>query len=784
MTRSVRRRVGGIRLGRTSLVRALGVLGAVAIALTAVLGLLRVEVRTSLTSFLPEDDPSLAAYEELGGTFGAEPIVVLLETGDRSDPVLSTSRMPDILRLEGELAQIPGVTGVYGPATMLNQIAGRAKDLLSELMGRRDAEIATAQERARSEGGTAQEIRSSGTAARAQFDARYGPLLVTAMSGGLPTLTNQRFIDSVVYGDDGAPRGPWRSVVPLPQAAAIMVRPHSGLDANETAVLLDRVQRTVDDRHPRDVSTVVTGTPVIVSALSARTVEDVPVLVGLAVGGLAACLLGAFWIARSRRLLPLGVTLMALAVSLSIFGWMDRPLTLGMVAFSSVLLGLGCYYPTYFLTGARLRTVVVVAMASAGSLLTLCLSPMPLVRDIGLLLGVGVLVCLALALPLSRRAIPDAPVEAHLRHEPSPVRRPGAARASLAALVVLAGWGWWLLPQIEVSADVEHFAGHLPELADARHAEEILGSSGEIEVVLSGSDTLTPQALRWMDRVQMQIGRAHGDEMRALISPVSLLDFLGSRPTQEQIDSAYRLVPDYLSNAVLSADRSTAVLRYGVRLDDISRLGEVEAELRREIPPPPDGYEVELVGLPLVLAHGQDILSQDRHAASLWGIAVAGLILIVGLRRRADAIRAVAGAAIATGIGLVLLHVSGRGFDPVTIGVGALTVAVGAEFTVVRSEAVRRNSRMLRRTVGLVAATSGVGYLALLGSGLGAVRDFGVELAIAVFLAYFASNVVVAASTRTIRDGAPGATPRPEAHPQGVSARTAQKKELQEATNV
>ena len=58
------------------------------------------------------------------------------------------------------------------------------------------------------------------------------------------------------------------------------------------APLVERVERTVDERRPDDVSTVVTGTPVVVSALSGRTVDDVPVLVGLAVGGVAIATAG------------------------------------------------------------------------------------------------------------------------------------------------------------------------------------------------------------------------------------------------------------------------------------------------------------------------------------------------------------------------------------------------------------------------------------------------------------------------------------------------------------
>jgi predicted RND superfamily exporter protein len=724
---------------------------AVALAAMCVAGLVRLDVRTSLSSFLPADDEYLTSYQELGESFGAEPLVVLVETNKAADPVLTTDRMSALVRLEGTLAGLPGVASVYGPGTTLNQLAGRAKDLLAQLVGRRDAEIALAQAEAKAKGATKAETRKAGADARLSFDARYGPLLVSAMGGGLPTLGNQAFIDQVVYAEGGGPRGAWKFVVPRRQSAAILVRPAADLDARGVAALLDRVDAAVGELRPDGTTTTVTGTPVIVTALSDRAVADAPVLGVLAVVGLGLCGAGAVWLRRSRRLLPLAVTLVGLAASLSVFGWLERPVTLGMVAFSSVLLGVGMYYPTYALTGATRRTVTVVALASGSSLATLAFSPMPLVRDIGLLLGLGVGVCLLLTLAVvhGRLVGPATTLASGRESSPSaPARSRTTVRALLLAGVLAAGAGWAALPGIEIAAEVDHFAGGLPELDDARHAEQVLGSSGEVDLVLTGIDTLTPESLAWMRAAGQHVAREHGDVMRAVLSPATFLDFLGDDPTQDQVDAAARLLPAYLSGAVVSPDRSRALLTYGVRLDDVSELTMLRGELLRDLPPPPAGSKVELVGLPLVLVQGQSLLSDDRITVNLLGITVAGLVLFAGLRRRADAVRAIASAVVATGWGFGLLAVTGRGFDPVTIALGALTVAVGAEFAVVRAEAARGDSAVLRRAVGLMAAASAVGYLVLLASGLAAVRTFGAELAVGVGLAFAAASLVVAATVR------------------------------------
>lgn len=728
-----------------------------------VLGLGKVRLETSLDSFLPADDPQLQSYDALGRELGGEPIVVLVETDDAQ--VLTVDRMPALVRLEGELSAVAGVSSAYGAGTLLNQVAGRAQDLLAELLGRRDAEAEVARANALAAGADDAAAQAAADEAYAVFDARYGPLLVEGMAGGIPTLSNQDFIDTVTLGSAGNPRLAWRFLLPTRQAAAVLVRPVAGLDAARTAALVRDVRAVVEASAPEGAEVTVTGTPVMVTALSDTATADAPRLGVLAVAAVALCFALARWLPRGRRWLPLATTAVAVTVTVALLGWWGRPVSLGTVAFSSVLLGIGCYYPTYALTRARLRTVVTVGLATAASLATLVLSPMPLVQDVGVTLGLGVLVCLLLALVLrrllARRPGGLGPSDGEALRStttepaapPAPLRR---ARVLLAGVGLVAVAGWVALPGLRVDADVEHFAGGVPELEDARHVEDVLGSSGEVTVVLRGTDVLSPEALAWQRQVVDQVARESGDVMRAAVSAPALLPFLDDTATAEQIDAAVRLMPEYLTRTVVTPDRRTAALTYGVRLDDVAGLAEVRRRLLADLPPPPSGYEVELTGLPLVLLQGSDLVSADRVVANVAGILVAAAVLAVGLRRRGDALRAAVAATVATGVGFALLALAGRGLDPVTVSLGALTAAIGCEFTVVGAEAVRRGSAQLRRAVVLVAATSAAGYLALLGSGLGVVRGFGAQLAVAVLLALLASRLVVDA---TVRPAAP-ADPR------------------------
>jgi predicted RND superfamily exporter protein len=163
---------------------------------------------------------------------------------------------------------------------------------------------------------------------------------------------------------------------------------------------------------------------------------------------------------------------------------------------------------------------------------------------------------------------------------------------------------------------------------------------------------------------------------------------------------------------------------------------------------------MELTGLPMVAARGSELVSADRVLANILGIAVAGTVLAIGLRRRTDAVLAVGSAVLATGAGLFLIWLSGTELTPITVALGSLTAAVGCEFAVVLAEAARRGRSPLRIAVPLVTGASVLGYVVLLASGSAVVRQFGLQLAGAVVLSML-SSLVVLWVLRSFRPSAP-----------------------------
>lgn len=785
MNRSLRSTLGG----RTAAFAALrpsgrsvfGLIMVIGVLAATVAGLAQVKVETGVDSFLPSSDPSVQRYEELAGSFGGDPIVVLLRAPERPG-LLDREVLPNVLGMEGQLANLGDVASVYGPATTLNQLASQSQKLLAELTGRRDGLQRAA---AISAGQRGEDPAAAGKAAVEQFDARYGPLIVQGLPVGLPTLRNQRFIDHSIFNDAGQPRPQWRYVVPDERSLAVLVRPREGLDQAGTERLVAAVRDTVA-ASGLPAEPTVSGVPAITASLGASVDSEAPVLGGIAVLVSGLCLLLVPWTRRPRRLVPLAVTLAATATTLAVLGWIGWPVSLGVVAFLPVLVGLGSYYPTYFARGARPRTVVVVALGTAVGFGALTLSPLPFVRDLGLTLALGVGLAVTIGWFVYR---PGGWIGPDSRSEPagSEADGPGSSavvgdrpsssgRRAMAAVVVaavLAIAGWTTLPFLPLQTSVDALSAGLPAVDDAAKVEQTLGSGGELAVVLRSADgpagekadVLTPEAWRWMTAAQQQIVRAHGDEARPALSAPSLLSFLGQAPSPEQIRAGVRLLPPYLTGAVLRPDGKVAVLSFGVRLDDLDRLRDLSRAITAELPPAPPGFVAEVSGLPAVAVRGYELVSADRYLAGTAGLVAAGLVLAVGLRRRRDAGRAVLAAALATGTNLLLLWITGTPLNPLTVALGSLTAAVGCEFTVMTADAVRGRDPRLRTAVNLAALTSGAGFAVLAFSDLAVMREFGLLLALSVLLSYLAARLVVrafppAASSRPVTvDDPAGHTP-------------------------
>ena len=101
-------------------------------------------------------------------------------------------------------------------------------------------------------------------------------------------------------------------------------------------------------------------------------------------------------------------------------------------------------------------------------------------------------------------------------------------------------------------------------LDDAAHAESVIGSSGEIDLLVRGDDVVSPTTLAWMTQVQRMLLRRFGDDLRPVVSAPTLLGFLGraDRVSERVVlaiaDTGHALIIDDGVGSGSSDDAATA----------------------------------------------------------------------------------------------------------------------------------------------------------------------------------------------------------------------------------
>jgi hydrophobe/amphiphile efflux-3 (HAE3) family protein len=448
-------------------------------------------------------------------------------------------------------------------------------------------------------------------------------------------------------------------------------------------------------------------------------------------------------------------------------------------------------------------TIVAAGIATAVGFLVLLASPVPMVRGFGALLVVGIAVALACALlagfaalvrfgePRRPDGVPPAlprlraaagglgrriagstagrtvagrwrelrlwTLERGERALATSIARP---RRVLAIALALAVVGWVADTQQTVVSDVRELVpADLQALRDVNELQEETGVSGEIDVTVRAADVTDPEVLAWMSDFQRQVladaGYRSGARCTQAKNPpelcpaLSLPDILAavggdSRRVEALIDA----IPGYLSQGVITADRKTANLAFGIRLQPLERQQEVVERIEDRLDPPP-GVEAAVVGLPVLAADANEQLSSPlRRALTLLVALLAVFVVLLAVRRSArEAAIPLIPIALATGWSGGVMFVLGLlpgpfevELNPMSVTLGALVIAISTEFSVLLSARYRQEraagataARALETTyasTGVAVMASGVtaiaGFAVLAVSDIRMLRDFGI----------------------------------------------------------
>jgi hydrophobe/amphiphile efflux-3 (HAE3) family protein len=787
------------------------IVAAVVVVITIVLGLgaRQIEFATGQDSYLNPDSQVAIDNVAFQEDFGGETVILLFSAEDGYDisDLYVDDNLAELERLGAELGEVEGVYAVVTPLTALtfssNLITGGAGSAALISAASRDEAGATA----RQEDITIALARLGGAGDQVIGNPAFNELLIFGDDG---------FV--VVDGDPVAPADEDRAIrlslagsFPDQQTAigGIVLEGNASLD-EQTAATNDVVD-ILDTASFEGFELTVTGSPVYLAEIN-DYLKGGMVTLGLAALVVMAVVLALMFRVR-WRLLPLLAVIIGVAWAFSILGLIGINLSLVTISGLPILIGLGIDFAIQIHNRVEEEVVLdkaahpiaetlanlvppLIAATITGVLafLALRISKVPMIRDFGVLLAIGVVVLLVVGIvvPASALGIREW-TKPTVERGPSMVERIvvklgglptkfGLPLVIIAAVLFVGGVIAEGSARIE-SDPIKWIDQDSQVVADIDRLEEETGFSSTLGVLVVANNVYDQDVIDLI--YDFTIDAEAREEVKSTSSLVNtmgkIIEIPGATPippTSADIEAARDAMPADIA-AVLSRgpDDPTATqvnLRLtGGSLEDRAVLvEELEDDLNARIdaldlpadsillvdlPEDQDPVRATPAGLATVGIGLLENLSANRANLTYLALSLAGLFLVLRFRSLSRALLALVPVMLAVGVSSLVVGVLGFSLSPLTTVSGPLVVASCAEFSVLilgryleerqRGLVPREASDMAASRTGRAFFTSAVttigGFAVLIGSALPLLRDFGIIVTMNVAIALLAALVVM-----------------------------------------
>ncbi|MEZ5208327.1 MAG: MMPL family transporter [Acidimicrobiales bacterium] len=766
-----------------------GLVALIALLVTLVLGygVTKLQFATGQDSYLNTDDQVYVDNVEYQDLFGGQAMLVLftLDDGVTITDFMNEANQQELARVKDELkANDAVIEAVITPTDILDWsdalIQSPDGNPINSIAG--GALLAATQADPNPDGQAARTADSVTTLER-----------LNAIPIEERTLANPAWIDFLLYDNSGEIRLAQQSFFTDDRHVQMLVRLPGNASIEREGEGAALVADTIDNAQFEGATVTVTGAPVLLKEINDYLVGGFLQLGAIAVVIMAIILIVLFNV--RWRLLSLVVVLFGVTWAFGLAGYLGIPLSLVTIAGLPIMLGIGIDYAIQM--HARVEEEVLIdrdphpIQATARSLgpallvvtfdaifafLALRFAKVPMIRDFGLLLAVGIaVICLAsIILPLASLGI---------REYRSPTTGKDYRDGFLAQLTVKMGrLPIWLAPIFAVASFAVFFGGVVVEdhielqsdpvqwvnqsgegITDYRYVESETGSGSELAVFVRSDDVFSQETIDFVDTFATEQIEAHPQELLTASSlPTTVLYLLdvpgGSfvQPRAEDVRAAYEAAPSDIQVSTVNpqAGALNLVFRYGAgTLEDRA----VVVDQIEQSVSPPDGVEATPSGLAVVGVGLLENLVSNRAQLTYLAIAFVGIFLAIRLRSITRSLLSLVPVVIAVGATSLVAWALGLKLSPMTAVGGPLVVAACTEFTSLMllrfveergrglepAEASDVTAARTGRAFIVSACTTMAGVAVIATSSLPLLRDFGLVVAMNVAVALLSALVVL-----------------------------------------
>ena len=771
--------------------------GAVIATGTFAFGITRLEFKTSLDTFVPSDSQVFLNNVRYEQQFGGEPVLVLFTASDIRQ-LFAPPNAGELAALEDELKASGLYHSVFGPLTILqfaqDQIpvaAALAPGAIARLQNTA-AEAARAEAAARGASEAEQEraAQDARDEAAEAYSARVAADAQRLAAAGALSLDNPLFVDFLIFDETGAIRPDFTGIFPDPQHALMVVRLNGNMSIDEQGDAAAAAVDIVNGYEFEGIDVLPTGPSILLKEINDTMRESMAIMAVLAT---AIMMIVLFLLFRARwRLLSLGVVLVGSVWAFGLIGYLGIPLTMVTISGLPILIGLGMDFAIQMhsrieeetertgspFTGlqhalARLGPPLGIAVvAAAAGFLALHISRVPMIRDFGSMLAVGIVILAAagILLPASllylrdRRRQPSATAPPPQRLQVENLVRALTSSTDRRLLPIVAiGVAFVLIGlvadrNITIQTDPERFVPQdSPVLQDLYQIRDVAGSSSQMGFMVEADDVLDEEVLAWIGDFSRRQLEEHPAELMRAVSITSIVTLaVGAPPTTADVEAILAVAPDSIRNTFVSADRRQAHIIFAIGPISLDEQRDLLDEMQAGLDAPP-GVTATPAGLAVIGIEAIDALSANRTLMTYAALGAVLVWLFVVYRNLIKTVLPVLPVLIALGGSSMAIYLLGIELNPLTAVSGPLIIATCTEFSVLimaryfeerergysPREAIDISSLRIGRAISVSGITTIGGFGVLAFSGFPLLETFGVVTALNVGIALFTTLIVL-----------------------------------------
>ena len=767
---------------------------AVLLSVAAVPGVTMLETETGFEALVSSDAKISQDNSRYEAQFGGDPITILL-TGQLDD-IFSAGNLAILADFEEKFAGDERYQAINNPLTLLQTAQEEAKQarqaFQEQVIFAQEEAAAQARKAAADMGLSDLQQEQAAEQARAEVLDRFQPQIEQMQLIGEPALDNPLFVELVLYNTEGDVSQIMQHFIPDDEHVIILVTPQGNMSDEALLQAARDIEAFFSTRPLANVDTAVISSSKLVNTISVSMGNNITILLGLSIIVMIVILLALF---RVRwRLLSLFMVGISALWTFGLIGYLSVPVTMATMAVLPILIGLGIdfsiqFHNRYQEEVTRSKTVAEAIITSVSNMvpvvgialvatiigfITLYISEVPMIRDFGMVLAIGIVISYIVGLFLLHSIV-------YLADKRTPIKRlrEAASKASgriegilsriaklavnhtlwifiVALLFALGGAvaDRWL----PTNTDYEELIPQdTPELVEMRGLREITGSGGTLSFMIEADDVTRPEILGWLQKYQDEALSSH-PQLISANSPATLVSEAagGVIPDQKQIDGILENTPRLYLEQVLSEDHRMASTSFSIRYISLEETNEL-LQLMQEEAKPPTGVKISPVGSLALGSSTMDAIVGARLTMNLICLGAVFIILLLVYRRLGSTIFTIIPVGAVIAWSSLDMYLIGIPLNPLTAIMGVIIIGICTEFMVLLMGRYEEEKKLglspedamvtaiskIGRAIVTTALTTIGGFGVLIASDFVMTRDFGIATLVGVFLCLIITMTVM-----------------------------------------